>query len=419
MWIEKHRTTWRIRDLLTDPATGQQTKVTLKSGYTTKTAAKEAMTTLKAEEITAGPLVPRGGDRTVATLCEQWWAEFEPTLTRVRSRDSMKGVMDRYIVRLLGEATLRQLEDNPAIVQRWVNDLSAGRHRSPARPLAPKTVNNAHGQLSQILGYAVQRRLIRANPCDATNLIDPIFVEQMYLTPGEADRLIAAIDPHWRPLVLFILATGCRWSEALGVRAKHLDILGRRVRFMKKWIEDSTGQFHEEDIKSRRGRRTVSFTMRVAEALAPLVVEGGDDRDRHIFLSPHARPGRPPAAAGPESAGTDRIRHKDFYLDVWYPAREAAGLKGLRVHDLRHTHVAWLIAGGVQMPAISRRLGHKSAAFTDDIYGHLSEDVDVRLLSALDQAMSVIDMGGNGGELNPAEPGSARVSPGPTRGQER
>jgi integrase len=397
VWIEKHRRTWRIRDLVADPATGRQTKITLKSGYTTKTAAKDAMATLRAEEITAGPLVPRGAERTVGTLCQEWWAEYEPTLTRVKSRESIRGVMNRYVVRLLGHATLRQLEDNPAIVQRWLNDLSAGRHRTPARPLAPKTVNNAHGQLSQIMGYAVKRRLIRANPCTETDLVDPVYTEHMYVTPAEADQLIAALPEHYRPLVLFMLATGCRWSEALGVRARNLDVLGRRVRFLKKWIEDESGHFHEEDVKSRRGRRTVTFTRRVAEALAPLMMVDGD-RDRHVFVTPR---------------GLDRVRHKDFYA-VWYPARDACGLKGLRVHDLRHTHVAWLIAGGVQMPAISRRLGHKSAAFTDDIYGHLMEEVDERLLAALDEAMTVIDMGGNGGKrgrVESGQPGSDRVHP--------
>jgi integrase len=390
VWVEKHRKVWRIRESVTDPATGELTKVTLKTGFTTKTAAKDAMVHLKADEINGGPLVPRGGERTVAALCEEWWSEYEPTLTRVKSRESIRGVMNRYVIRLLGHATLRQLEDNPAIVQRWVNDLSAGRHKTPARPLAPKTVNNAHGQLSQIMGYAVKRRLIRGNPCAETDLIDPIFTEHMYITPAEADQLIAALPPHWRPLVLFLLATGCRWSEALGVRAKNID-----VRVFKKWIEDESGQFHDEDVKSRRARRTVSFTCRVAEVLAPLLItEGG--RDRHIFLTPR---------------GLDRIRHKDFY-EPWHAARKAAGLDGLRVHDLRHTHVAWLIAGGVGMPEISRRVGHKSAAFTDDIYGHLMADLDPRLISALDEAMAVIDMGGIGGETEPVRPGSARVQAG-------
>ena len=58
-----------------------------------------------------------------------------------------------------------------------------------------------------------------------------------------------------------------------------------------------------------------------------------------------------------------------------------------RIHDLRHTHVSWLIAQGVQLPAISRRLGHESITTTIDRYGHLLPEVDDGLVRALAAAM--------------------------------
>jgi integrase len=58
-----------------------------------------------------------------------------------------------------------------------------------------------------------------------------------------------------------------------------------------------------------------------------------------------------------------------------------------RIHDLRHTHVSWLIAQGVQLPAISRRLGHESITTTNDRYGHLLPEVDDGLVRVLGAAM--------------------------------
>ena len=49
----------------------------------------------------------------------------------------------------------------------------------------------------------------------------------------------------------------------------------------------------------------------------------------------------------------------------------AEGLSPFRFHDLRHTHVAWLIAGGTPLPHIQARLGHESITTTIDTYGHL------------------------------------------------
>lgn len=377
MWVEKHRDVWRIRETI-----GGR-KVDLATGYATKTAAKDAMAIMRAEALRGDQLIARGGDRTVAQFCAEWWSDVGDTYQRVRSNESISGVMDRYIVRLLGELKLKELEETPNLVQRWVNDMSAGRTkplRGAPRKLAPKTVRNAHGLLHQLMDAAVTGRLIRTNPCANTRLPDEDHAEMWFLTPAEADRLVAAFDPHWRPLILFFLATGARFSEARGLRAKNLDVLARRVRILRKTVEDRHGHFHDEDPKSKRGRRTLGFPKRVAEALVPLTM-ADDDRERRIFLGPRG----------------GMIRNKDFYK-IWTPACARAGLSGLRPHDLRHTHVAWLIAANIPLSAISRRLGHKSIAVTDGVYGHLLDEVDERLVASLEEAMSIIDVGGIGGE---------------------
>lgn len=84
-------------------------------------------------------------------------------------------------------------------------------------------------------------------------------------------------------------------------------------------------------------------------------------------------------------------RHSSFYDRRWLPALAAANARGLvkrpRIHDLRHTHVAWLIAGHAPLPAIQRRLGHKSITTTIDRYGHLLPEIDLDLLAAIDEAL--------------------------------
>lgn len=60
-----------------------------------------------------------------------------------------------------------------------------------------------------------------------------------------------------------------------------------------------------------------------------------------------------------------------------------SGLPRIRFHDLRHTHVAHLIAAGEQPLLIAKRLGHASAAFTQHRYGHLFEDAGSQAASAV------------------------------------
>ena len=84
----------------------------------------------------------------------------------------------------------------------------------------------------------------------------------------------------------------------------------------------------------------------------------GRAADDFVFLS---RTGRP-------------LHNGDFYTHIWrklMSALAAEGIPPFRFHDLRHTHVAWLIAGGAPLLHIQARLGHESITTTIDTYGHL------------------------------------------------
>jgi integrase len=68
------------------------------------------------------------------------------------------------------------------------------------------------------------------------------------------------------------------------------------------------------------------------------------------------------------------LHNGDFYTHVWRKLMKALAAEDIapfRFHDLRHTHVAWLVAGGAPLPHIRARLGHESITTTIDTYGHL------------------------------------------------
>jgi integrase len=73
-----------------------------------------------------------------------------------------------------------------------------------------------------------------------------------------------------------------------------------------------------------------------------------------------------------------------FRLRVWQPAAEQAGL-GLRVrmHDLRHAHASWLLAGGADLQVVKERLGHASITTTEK-YLHTLPDADETALAAFE-----------------------------------
>lgn len=370
MWVERNGKTWRIRD----EVNGR--KVDLAAGYPSKTAARAAMVLLRADEMRGDALVPRGGRVTLRAHVEQWWPSYERSL-RPTARHSEGGRLRNHILPMLGDLTLDEL-DTPTI-QQWVDDLSDGIGPWPARgsrtKLAPKTVHNCHGLLHTILSGAVGKRLIRINPCGDTDLPQRVHREMRFLTDPEITRLIAATPAHWQPLVLLLVATGLRWGEATGLKVGRVDLLAARPKLLvvEQLQELTDGSLIFGPPKSARGRRTVSFTTMVALALTQLVA--GKSEGDMVFTAPRG--------------GMVRTRN---FRRVWLTATKAAGLDGLRVHDLRHSHAAVLISAGRPLSAISRRLGHSSIHVTDALYGHVREDVDEGILAAVEASLSTVEM---------------------------
>ncbi len=93
---------------------------------------------------------------------------------------------------------------------------------------------------------------------------------------------------------------------------------------------------------------------------------------------------------------------------VWHPAREAAGVRHARVHDLRHSFASWLVQDGVDLYPVMRLLGHQSVNTTVR-YSHLAPDDHGRVLAALDGTPIRGQTGGKlPANLTPQAPTSAR-----------
>lgn len=391
MWVERNGPTWRIRDLVAGK------KVTVESGFPTKTSAKKVMTVLVGDQLTGKYIDPRAGNILLREWAAIWWAAKVISL-EPGSRKSEGARLRNHILALLGDLSLNDID--PLVVKGWVGQLAAGDpddedfHRVP---LAEKTIRNVHGLLYSLMQAAVEAKLIRSNPCYRTGLPKRRFTEQRYLDEVEIGRLVAAVPVHWRPLVVLLVSTGLRWSEAAGLRVKRVDVLACRLRVEETLHELSGGSpLVVGPPKTEHSRRSVTYPVEVAEMLAPLVSMRA--RDAYVFLM---------------SDGSE-LRQRKFWKQVWLRATAAAGLEGLRIHDLRHTHASFLISDGIALTGIQRRLGHSSITVTSDMYGHLQPVVDENIIRVASASLSKIDFRGEVGETI----GEQRESTGTSGGQQ-
>lgn len=298
---------------------------------------------------------PREGELPFSSWAEQWLAVRTVRLTTAASD------LGRYVTHLepaFGHVALREI--TPLRVKAFVADLGTRR--------AAGTVRHAHALLSSMLGDAVDEGLLLSNPCARTKLPQPAPYRAAFLSWEQIWLLAETIDDHYRTLVLTAAGTGMRWGELAGVGRESVDLLHGRLMIDRTLVQVN-GTFSFGQPKSRSSRRVVTLSPNLVQLLDSHL---DGHRNELVFASPNGGP----------------LSRHNFHNRVWEPARTKAELDPKpRFHDLRHSHVAMLIAAGVPVKAIQERLGHSTIVMTMDRYGHLLPSVDAAVLQAVDDGL--------------------------------
>lgn len=301
---------------------------------------------------------PRAGRITFA----QWHARWTDSTVDLRASTLARddSYARNHLLPRFGKKSLAAI-DHLDVVE-WVAELSAS-------GMAPATAHKAHQILAKCLRAAVRARLIPFNPCDGVSLPRIERQEMRFLDPTQLAGLSDVIDPRYRAFVLLGGYGGLRLGELLGLRRERVDLLRRRVEVAEILVE-VRGHITYGPPKTRAGRRSVPLPRVVAEALQEALesVEPGG----LVFTSPEGKPAR-----------ASQLRRR-----VWAPAVNAAGLEPLRIHDLRHSAVAFWIAAGASPKEIAVRAGHTSVAVVLDRYGHLLPGTEEKVTDELDRMAS-------------------------------
>jgi integrase len=291
-----------------------------------------------------------------AEWLERWHGGRHHLRESSRARD--RSYFNSLILPHLAAVPLAHM--SPELLRTWVAKLVAGGK-------APATVVKALQLVSGALEAAVADRLIASNGARHVAAPLPRPAEMMFLEPDEVQRLAETIDPRYGVFVWFLVLTGVRFGEAAALETSDLDMLRRTVT-ISKTASEVRGRILVGSPKTAAGRRRITLP----ESLV-------DDLAEHLAARPA---GSTLVFSAPEGG---HLRRTVWRRRAWLPAIQAAGLEGLRVHDLRHTAVAWLIAAGEHPVAIARRLGHASVSTILDRYGHLLPGLDEGTASALDR----------------------------------
>ena len=349
-----------------DPVTGKQIQKSIYGKTQKEVREKLAQVTVELDEGTyTDPC-----QITLAAWMEIWLTEYvgDKKWSTVKH---YKAQVKAHILPALGHYTLSQL--NPHIIQAFDNALRRGGKNS--KPLTPKSVRNVHGILRKCLSVAVQLEYIRRNPAEAVSLPRVEKKAIKPLTDEQVSGLVASAgNDGFGTLFKVVVFTGLRLGEALGLTWDCVDFAKQRLTIDKQLQKRplSEGGFVFASLKNDKVR-----VIAPAPYVMTLLREWQKKQMENRLL------------AGPDWTGwkNDKERqssivftnelgghlHPQTVYNHFKKLAASVGAPDARVHDLRHTFAVLSLQNGDDVKTVQGNMGHATAAFTLDVYGHVSE----------------------------------------------
>lgn len=177
------------------------------------------------------------------------------------------------------------------------------------------------------------------------------------------------------------LFCGLRAGEICGLRWGRVDLDGKTID-----VREAVDEVHGEPLsvkapKTESSMRKVSMPDIVVDALR-------DWRRQQLELRMALGLGKMPDDAMVFATLGGGVKRPSNLSRDW----RRTGAADVNFHALRHTHASQLIAAGLDLPAISRRLGHKNPTITLQVYAHLFEHDDTKAAAIINAALGAISV---------------------------
>jgi integrase len=307
---------------------------------------------------------------TLAQFLDRFEADWVAVHVSARTGERYRQLLD-HARRHLGDRQLQKLR--PA-------DLAALYATLARAGSAPRTISHVHSVVFQALRQAKIWGVIRDNVAEAVKAPPVPDQELPILQPDRARELLEVLRDH--PLYLIAalaLATGMRRNEILALRWQDVDLDTGRLRVELSLEETTTHGIRFKAPKTRNGRRTISLP---AHVVADLKAHWRAQQEQRLAIGL----GKAPPDSQVLATFEGKPQSPNAITKGWPRAMAAVGMPGVTLHSLRHTHASMLIASGMDVLTISRRLGHGSPTITLRVYGHLIHGSDDRAAQVVEAA---------------------------------
>lgn len=361
---------WRARYL--DPDGAERNR-----SFATKVMAEKFLTEVEHSKIAGSYRDPDAGNVTLRKYADGWVQAYAADSTR---GELVRRHLAKHIVPKLGGMRLAELERRPSLVQQFF----------AALPMGPGGASQVAITLGSILNAAVDDGLISRNPCKAQSVKVPRQPKSKVVpwTMGQVERIRGGLPGRWQAVTDCGSGLGLRQGEIFGFGPDEVDFLRRKVSVHRQ-VKRVNGRLWFALPKGGKERDVPlagHVSLRLAahlEAYEPVEVtlpwNEPDNPKRH---------GKPYTAVLMFTHRGSSLHPSTFNTTAWRPARDAAGIGEGGLHPLRHLFASALLAGGVDVRALSEYLGHHDPTVTLRIYAHLMPSAEGRALKAIEAAFA-------------------------------
>lgn len=295
-------------------------------------------------------------DISVNKFVEMYFEDKKGEL-KERSLKNKLHMIEKHILPYFGEKKINEIKTTDII--KWQNII---REKDYAETYQRMLQN----QLNALFNHASKVYNLKENPCSKIKKMGKSDAKSIdFWTRDEYDKFIATFEENDRYYVLFeiLFWTGCREGELLALNSKDIDLVNNKIHISKTYYR-SGGKDYITEPKTESSVRTIDIPEFLKEEI--------QDYLNRLYKYPENERIFP--------IGAEAVQH------MMKAHIKMAGVKKIRVHDLRHSHVAFLINQGVKPLVIKERVGHRDIKMTLNTYGHLypNEQKDVaEMLNAI------------------------------------
>lgn len=326
--------------------TGQK-KQKMKRGFRTKKEAVKFENEFKRT-------VAADMDMQIGSFVEIYFEDKKNELKKSSVRNK-RHMINRHILPYFGERKMNEI--TPAEIIQWQNTVHDKR-------LSKTYERMLQNQLNALFNHAERIYNLQKNPCKKVRRMGKADADRLdFWTKAEYDEFIASVDESDSHMMFEILFwTGIREGELLALTPADIDLENNLLHITKTY-QRMDGNDVVTVPKTDTSVRTITIPNFLKEEIKEYIVQHyGMPEDERLF---------------PIVARTLQKRMKKYI--------RLAGVKEIRVHALRHSHVAYLIKQGVQPLIIKERLGHKDIKITLNTYGHLYPSQQKEVADMLDK----------------------------------